>query len=56
MLLALVVGLREAPVYLLATPVVRGFAWSLRRAPESPIAMFVVGWMCLRAAEQMYFR
>jgi hypothetical protein len=54
MLLALVVGLREAPIYLLATPVVAA-SLVLARAGMA-IAMFVVGWMCLRAAERMYFR
>jgi hypothetical protein len=54
MLLALVVGLREAPGFLLATPAVAASV-VLARAAVS-IAMFFVGFSCLRAAERMYFR
>jgi hypothetical protein len=54
MLLALLIGLREAPFALLVSPVVAASVVIARAAVA--VALLVVGMTCLRAAERLYFR
>jgi hypothetical protein len=54
MIVALVVGLREAPAGFLVAPVVSA-AVVIARASVA-VALLVIGLTCLRAAERIYFR